>query len=179
MLGNKHIYRQSGWLRILISAALALTLAGNSQAQKNAPSALMCPSVARGATDETNTRVTTLQCLLRSQGYSLTVDGHYGNQTQEIVRRFQASHGLKATGVINGNTWRELIITLKPGSHGDAVRALQVTLREVSDIHLPLNGQFDAPTERAVRQFQKNNDLPINGIVGKVTWLHLTENIYD
>lgn len=137
------------------------------------------PTVAHGATEETNTRVTMLQYLLRSKGYSLPVNGRYDSRTQQAVQGFQIAHGLKPTGEVKARTWLTLTTNLKPGSRGYAVSAIQVTLREVSDSRLSVTGRFDARTEKAVRKFQKDNGLPVDGVVGRATWQQLTEDIYD
>lgn len=182
MFQNEHTRRSRGWsdwLKSSVSLGMALTLAGYICMQNPALAAFNWPSVSRGETDETSARVTMIQCLLRSRGYSVVIDGHYGSQTQHVVRRFQVSHGLRANGTVGARTWRQLIVTLKPGSHGDAVRAIQVPLKDVSDVNLSINGRFDLRTERAVRMFQGNNGLTVDGIVGRATWLHLTENITD
>ena len=137
------------------------------------------PVVSCGAVDETNTRVTMLQYLLRSKGYSLPVNGRYDSRTQQAVQGFQLAHGLKPTGEVKACTWLTLITSLKPGSRGYAVCAIQVTLREVSESGLSVSGSLDARTEKAVRKFQKDNSLLVDGVVGRATWQQLTEDIYD
>ena len=172
-------FGQSDWRKFSIFIGITLVLVICFCLPKYVLAAFDWPPITRGATDETNVRVTMIQYLLRSKGYNAAVDGHYGNQTQHLVRRFQASHGSVADGIVDSRTWSRLIITLKPGSYGNAVRAIQVPLKEVSDTHLSVNGRFDVRTEQAVKKFQRNNNLPVDGIVGNATWLHLTENIYD
>ncbi len=49
-----------------------------------------------------------LQSLLRNQGYFIDVDGVFGSQTQDRVRRFQTSRGLRADGVVGSQTWAAL-----------------------------------------------------------------------
>lgn len=137
------------------------------------------PTVSKGEVDETNVRVEMVQWLLRSHGYHVTIDGHYGNQTQYLVQHFQKSNHLKITGAVDRITWRKLIVILAPGSNGASVYAAQIPLKEMADGRLSLNGRFDIQTACAVRIFQRQYGLKANGVVGTATWLCLTNNIYD
>lgn len=57
--------------------------------------------------------------------------------------------------------------TLKLGSRGEEVRALQLKLRLYAD------GIFGKLTDEAVREFQRANGLTADGIVGPQTWAKL------
>ena len=52
--------------------------------------------------------VRNIQTALRKQGYPLYVDGSFGPRLKRVVLRFQASIGLKATGVVDKETWNKL-----------------------------------------------------------------------
>lgn len=52
--------------------------------------------------------VVCLQILLRSAGYELEPDGLFGPMTREAVKTFQAMHGIRADGVVDGDTWDAL-----------------------------------------------------------------------
>lgn len=54
--------------------------------------------------------------------------------------------------------------TIKKGSKSAAVKILQ------SALHLSQDGIFGSITEEAVRDFQRNNGLKDDGIVGETTW---------
>lgn len=58
---------------------------------------------------------------------------------------------------------------LKIGDSGKGVLALQYLLNEYG-YNLSLDGRFGANTQNAVRDFQKNNNLTQDGIVGRQTW---------
>lgn len=60
--------------------------------------------------------------------------------------------------------------TLKRGSHGDTVKALQWCLNELIDAKLVIDGAFGPATELAVRKFQAKAGLEEDGIAGKQTW---------
>jgi hypothetical protein len=52
---------------------------------------------------------------LDGAGADLAVDGHYGRSTVAAVRLFQATHGLAATGQIDGRTW-DLLLHYRPAA---------------------------------------------------------------
>lgn len=54
-------------------------------------------------------KVSELQELLRTQGYSLVVDGDYGPGTERVVRAFQKKNGLFSDGVAGAATWSKLL----------------------------------------------------------------------
>jgi peptidoglycan hydrolase-like protein with peptidoglycan-binding domain len=122
--------------------------------------------------------VRSLQYLLNQRGARLAVDGQFGRQTKAAVVAFQHAHKLPATGVVNGQTWRALIITVKLGSKGQAVRAVQdqINFRNNKNGHtLDVDGIFGLKTQAAVRAFQRAMALEIHGfavdgIVGPQTW---------
>lgn len=61
---------------------------------------------------------------------------------------------------------------LKLNSHSDAVKMLQELLNEVG-YNVQATGNFDVKTDTAVRDFQKNNNLLVDGIVYTKTWTTL------
>jgi len=122
-----------------------------------------------GETDGANFQPEIAQYLLRSHGFAVKADGNFGAQTIAAVRRFQHSRGLSATGVLSAPTWRKLIVTVKQGSRGDAVRAVQVVLHDVNP-KLPIDGIFGPSTRRAVEKWQRDEKLKPDGVVGAATW---------
>ena len=69
--------------------------------------------------------VWTLQDLLRARGHAVAVDGIFGPQTDAAVKAFQTSKGLTANGTVDPTTWKALIVQVKKGASGDAVRGVQ------------------------------------------------------
>jgi len=49
-----------------------------------------------------------LQKLLCELGYFVTIDGDFGNKTDEVVRRFQKDANLKDDGIVGNGTWAAL-----------------------------------------------------------------------
>jgi peptidoglycan hydrolase-like protein with peptidoglycan-binding domain len=113
--------------------------------------------------------VRTIQYLLRARGQSVSVDGIFGPRTEAAVRAFQQAHRLAVDGVVGNSTWMALLITVRRGSQGDAVRAAQSQLVH-HGASLQIDGAFGALTESAVRAFQQAHRLAVDGIVGEDTW---------
>lgn len=64
------------------------------------------------------------------------------------------------------------MILLKRNANGDMVAMLQELLNEFGYL-LTVNGNFDAATYEAVRDFQSRNDLVSDGIVYTKTWVKI------
>ncbi|MEV0646323.1 N-acetylmuramoyl-L-alanine amidase [Phytomonospora sp. NPDC050363] len=128
------------------------------------------PVLRKGATGE---NVRTLQFLLRQHGSTLTVDGDFGTITDTAVRSFQSAKGLTVDGVVGAQSWPKLIVTVRQGSQGEAVKALQRRLSVVHGFSLSVDGNFATATNTAVRSFQTNKGLVVDGVVGPATWLAL------
>ena len=133
------------------------------------------PLVRPGASGPQNDRVRTVQYLLRARGFPVTVDGVYGPQTADAVRRFAASQrAVDVDDVVGNLTWPELVVQVGPGSTGDAVRAVQVLFA-----NLAVDGVFGPDTESAVRKFQEQWGVTADGIVGPITWHTLMVPKFD
>ena len=142
------------------------------------------PQVRRGDRDHP---VRTLQDLLRARGHSVAVDGSFGPLTDAAVRAFQQEKGLVVDGVVGRHTWGALIITVRRGSTGDAVRGVQeeFQFRNLSgdpSKGLQVDGIFGPQTDGAVRGFQQalSLDVPsvaVDGIVGPITWRALVSGM--
>ncbi|MGA4669235.1 phage tail tip lysozyme [Propionibacteriaceae bacterium Y1923] len=126
------------------------------------------PSLKQGTTNKAAT--TTLQYLLRSKGYTITVDGLFGAGTTSTVKQFQSSRGLVADGVAGEKTFTALVPTLKEGDSGTAVTALQVELKAHGTYSGAIDGKFGPQTRTAVINYQKSVGLAADGVVGLKTW---------
>lgn len=68
---------------------------------------------------------------------------------------------------------------LYPGNNGDAVRFLQQILLSCGYRMVQFNANFDRSTYLGVINFQRNNGLVVDGIVGWHTWRKLGEVLYS
>lgn len=138
--------------------------------QPNPPDPVTWPLVRQGDSGE---RVRTVQYLLRQHGHGeVTADGGFGSITANAVRAFQTSRALTVDGMVGGETWPVLVVTVRNGNTGEAVRAVQSQL--VTRGHgLTVDGEFGSRTETAVRSFQSSRSLVADGVVGPITWQHL------
>ena len=64
---------------------------------------------------------------------------------------------------------------LKLGSSGNEVRDVQQALKALGHDPGPIDGLFGARTDNAVKAFQKAREIPVDGIVGRVTWINIDE----
>jgi peptidoglycan hydrolase-like protein with peptidoglycan-binding domain len=64
---------------------------------------------------------------------------------------------------------------LKRGSNDTAVRDLQEALQALGQDPGPVDGVFGAQTESAVKAFQQAREIPVDGVVGLVTWRNIDE----
>jgi peptidoglycan hydrolase-like protein with peptidoglycan-binding domain len=131
--------------------------------------------------------VKTLQCLLRARGHRVGVDGVFGATTETAVKAFQTSHGLLADGIVGPITWAALVVQVKRGSQGDAVKGVQeeFQFRNLSgdpSTGPQIDGVFGPKTDAAVVGFQHalSLDIPsvkVDGIVGPITWQALVSGM--
>ena len=131
--------------------------------------------------------IKTLQYLLRARGHSLVVDGSFGPHTEAAVKLFQASHGQAADGIVSPSTWAPLVVQVKKGSEGDAVRGVQEEFQFRNLSGNPSNGPqidgiFGPVTDTAVRGFQNalSLDIPsvkVDGVVGPIMWQALVSGM--
>jgi peptidoglycan hydrolase-like protein with peptidoglycan-binding domain len=158
----------------VIGVALACAPAGVATATASAhgniahPQAVNWPVVKQGAKGE---RVRTIQYLLTARGYNEPADGIYGKDTTASVKRFQKANKLAVDGSVGPQTWAKLIVSVKRGSKGSAVTALQRQLRFTWGYKsVAVDGVFGAATQTAVKSFQTKKKLTADGIVGAATW---------
>ncbi|MEU8243148.1 peptidoglycan-binding protein [Actinoplanes missouriensis] len=119
------------------------------------------PTTRQGAKDHS---VITLQFLLLAHGHTVTVDGVFGAQTGDAVRAFQWAKGMPDNGVVCPATWEALIVEVRPGAQGSAVRGLQ------QEFATEVDGVYGPETEKAIRAFQQSAAIPADGVVGAKTW---------
>ncbi|OLF19126.1 peptidoglycan-binding domain-containing protein [Actinophytocola xanthii] len=130
------------------------------------PQTVSWPRVGSGARGET---VSSIQHLLTHHGFATTVDGVFGSGTTTSVRSFQTARGLSVTGIVDTATWPVLAVTTRSGDNGQQVRAAQVQLNRYG-YRLTVDGVFGSATRAAASDFQLQNRLSADGVVGQQTW---------
>jgi peptidoglycan hydrolase-like protein with peptidoglycan-binding domain len=130
----------------------------------------------------------------------ISITGKWNGETQDALITFQKKNKLPPTGVADEQTWNLLFsqymsslkehseparLAIFPrlpagesvgyGDKGFIIEVIQYLLTELSILYdgfdgLEINGVFDAPTEAAVKEFQKRNLFPQSGRVDKRTW---------
>ncbi|HEY2999963.1 MAG TPA: peptidoglycan-binding protein, partial [Acidimicrobiales bacterium] len=98
-----------------------------------------------------------------------------GPKTDAAVRAFQTASHLVVDGIVGPKTWGALILTVRRGSQGEAVKGVQeeANFRNLSGGASPLlvvDGIFGPKTDAFVRGFQQGVQITVDGIVGPVTW---------
>ena len=100
-------------------------------------------------------------------------DGDFGSKTESALMKFQKDNDMPCTGVFDEITEAKLSVRLteasylKKGDSGERVSQLQTNLIKLG-YSLPAygaDGDFGLETEKAVKLFQQNNNLPVSGIV--------------
>lgn len=107
----------------------------------------------------------------------------YGTTTARVVERIQSYYGLSKTGVLDLDTMNKIDETLNSpytiGNQGEHIRELKrkLVLLEYASWNRPSNA-YGEVTANVVKNFQKDNNLIVNGIVDSVT-LQLIEKQAD
>lgn len=139
-------------------------------------------------TGDSGNAVMDVQARLIALGYTLhpveRVQGTFGTHTESAVKVFQIRRGLTPDGVVDQHTWRELVeagwtiggrtlYLRRPPMRGDDVRDLQRRLNALGFDAGKQDGIFDAATQDAVSDFQRNVGLIPDGIAGHETFTEL------
>lgn len=137
----------------------------------------------------TGDAVKDLQNDLTAIGYYYgDITGHYGSLTEQAVKKFQKSRNLTQDGVAGKKTLDAIASavkgtgnssaiggsnssgsSLRKGDSGTKVTDLQTRLKKLNIYYGEITGSFGDLTEKAVKKFQDNNDLTVDGIAGTDT----------
>jgi peptidoglycan hydrolase-like protein with peptidoglycan-binding domain len=130
-------------------------------------------------------KVKELQELLNKRIPELNVvkvDGVFGTDTEAAVKKFQYLFLLKRDGIAGSLTWKSLRAnapvdkpTLKRGDNGEQVSIVQEVLKNGGYYKGGIDGDFGAGTDTAVKAFQKDKKLKVDGVIGQATWKALSD----
>jgi GH24 family phage-related lysozyme (muramidase) len=108
----------------------------------------------------TGPQVGIIQNNLKMLGYDpLTIDCILGSNTENAVKKFQSSYGLATDGIVGDVTFSKLI---------NEIKAIQTALNN-QGYNLIVDGIAGLNTYSCLLEFQKLNDLIVDGIVGSKT----------
>lgn len=96
----------------------------------------------------------------------LNYDGWVARLQTELNNQFHK--GLAVDG-LRGPKTLDACVTVKRGAKGNITRLIQERLNSVG-FHISMDDIFGSGTENAVKVFQRNRGLSVDGIVGRNTW---------
>jgi len=111
------------------------------------------------------------------------IEGNNGNYPDDRVRRRKISSGSSlifgyARPNYSGSDYEKASVSLpvlRKGCSGKSVKTLQILLDSAGyDIgKCRIDSDFGSDTDSAVKEFQKDSGIAVDGIVGKDTWTNL------
>ncbi len=116
--------------------------------------------------------------------FNLTPDGIVGKATwykiKQIYNAVKKVSELYSEGITISEVERIFSEVLKRGSRGNDVRAIQYFLAFIGYFNdrlpeISVDGIFGPATENAVRAFQQQYGLTVDGIVGRQTWYRILD----
>lgn len=138
---------------------------------------------------------------------AVSIDGVYGPDTENSVLQFQRQFGLPETGEVDAKTWdmlynvyagilqemridietlylEQVRIPIQLGDTGETVRELQNQLNRLKQSYpmiptLLVTGTYGQKTRMAVMTFQKENGLPVTGVVDETTYKAIVDRDLD
>jgi len=104
--------------------------------------------------------------------------GKYDAATEKAVKEFQKSVAIEINGRVGPFTLGHLedaVAVYGPGWQGPAIVTVQNHLRALGYLRADATGLYDVPTEEAVKEFQADKKLEVNGRVGPLTRQFIAE----
>ena len=135
-----------------------------------------------------------VQTILSALGHPVTADGNFGPTTTRAVRAFQATHSLTADGAVGKSTWDSLVqgyasrfpalpvaypgLVIRQGARGGCVKYVQSENNLLRAVYTALpqlstDGKYGSSSAGAMKLFQRQFGLSVDGQVGRSTWEQL------
>jgi peptidoglycan hydrolase-like protein with peptidoglycan-binding domain len=135
------------------------------------------PTLSVGSTGHDVRRLQRIFVMMKSLGPG-NITGTFDATTEQAVKDFQQGEGLTVDGIVGPTTWQALPADpntplLSRGASGSAVTALQQGLKKYSTPATDpgvVDGDFGPHTEAAVKAYQQDRSIDVDGIVGDQTW---------
>jgi peptidoglycan hydrolase-like protein with peptidoglycan-binding domain len=132
------------------------------------------PTIQIGSTGPDVKRLQRIFVVRKELDYT-GIDGAFGAATENAVEQFQSGAGLVADGIVGPLTWAALppdvdAPELAQGASGAEVSRLQHGLTVVGTYSATVDGDFGPLTAAAVREYQTQRAISVDGIVGDQTW---------
>jgi peptidoglycan hydrolase-like protein with peptidoglycan-binding domain len=137
------------------------------------------PTLSVGANGPDVRRLQRLLVEIKELNYD-QIDGNFGPVTQNAVKAFQEGDSLTVDGIVGPQTWSKLPADpntpqVSEGASGPVVSALQKGLKTYSAQNPAadpgaIDGVFGSHTAAAVRAYQGDRGVPVDGVVGDLTW---------
>ena len=116
-----------------------------------------------------------IQSRLRELDYLDKVTGYFGEETEKAVIEFQKNNRLSVDGKVGTQT-REMLYSedavpksLKYGEKSDDMLRYQKRLNKLGYLSSTPDGTFGKDTVNAVKSFQRQNGLTVDGYIGPST----------
>ncbi len=128
---------------------------------------------------KTDNYIKKIQQFVVNEGFSIAIDGIAGPKTRaglykvlqnELNKQYNA--GLKVDGIPGPKTNAKLV-NVELAATGNITKVIQALLNIAGYYQGNLDGIFGQKTLAAIKEFQKNKNLTIDGIVGPNTWSEL------
>ncbi len=106
-----------------------------------------------------------LQHLLNVEGYKLTIDGDFGQKTENAVKMLQKAHGLVADGIVGAKTWAALGV--KPQSTSLNLKKSTRTITEII-VHCTATKEGVATTTEQIKHYHMTHgwtDIAYNYVI--------------
>lgn len=115
----------------------------------------------------------TLECITAIKNGGYATDPNYINTIMSIIKKYNLTQYDRVVTGITSAVQAEKRPTLRLGSSGTDVTYLQQRLEAEGYNVGKIDGDFGRKTENAVKAYQKDYGLKVDGIVGAKTWKSL------
>ena len=103
--------------------------------------------------------------------YRGSIDGKMGPLTKKAIEDFQKANNLQVDGKVGKKTRASLRVQV--------IQKFQTNLKNAGYYTAEIDGKMGPLTKKAIRDFQRDNNLQVDGKVGPKTWDKLSQYLND